>query len=35
MTKYDKYENIMKLGAKGNWDFRISDLVKNTDGTDI
>ena len=22
-------------GAKGDWDFQISDLVKNTDGTDI
>ena len=21
--------------AKGDWDFRISDLVKNPDGTDI
>ena len=25
----------MKVGAKGDWDFRISDLVKNPDGTDI
>ena len=25
----------MKLGAKGDWDFRISDLVKNTNGNDI
>ena len=23
------------VGAKGDWDFRISDLVKNFDGTDI
>ena len=23
------------LGAKGEWDFRISELVKNPDGTDI
>ena len=22
-------------GAKGDWDFRISDLVRNPDGTDI
>ena len=22
-------------GAKGDWDFRISDLVKNPDGADI
>ena len=22
-------------GAKGDWDFQISDLVKNPDGTDI
>ena len=22
-------------GAKGNWDFWISDLVKNPDGADI
>ena len=25
----------INLGAKGDWDFRISDLVKNPDGTDI
>ena len=24
-----------KLGAKGDWDFRISDMIKNPDGTDI
>ena len=23
------------MGAKGDWDFRIYDLVKNPDGTDI
>ena len=23
------------MGTKGNWDFQISDLVKNPDGTDI
>ena len=23
------------MGTKGDWDFRISDLVKNPDGTDI
>ena len=23
------------MGAKGDWYFRISDLVKNPDGTDI
>ena len=23
------------MEAKGDWDFRISDLVKNSDGTDI
>ena len=23
------------MGEKGDWDFRISDLVKNPDGTDI
>ena len=23
------------MEAKGDWDFRISDLVKNPDGTDI
>ena len=26
---------VVQLGAKGDWDFRISDLVKNPDGTDI
>ena len=23
------------LGVKGDWDLRISDLVKNPDGTDV
>ena len=26
---------IYNTEAKGDWDFRISDLVKNPDGTDI
>ena len=26
--------NSLREGAKGDWDFRISDLVKNPDGTD-
>ena len=26
---------LSNSGAKGDWDFRISDLVKNPDGTDI
>ena len=26
---------IVLEGVKGDWDFRISDLVKNPDGTDI
>ena len=26
---------IINLGAKVDWDFRISDLVKNPDGTDV
>ena len=26
---------MLDLGAKGDWHFRISDLVKNPDGTDI
>ena len=25
----------MNVGEKGDWDFRISGLVKNLDGTDI
>ena len=28
-------KQIGTLGTKGDWDFRISDLVKNPDGTDI
>ena len=28
------YLSKSNLGAKGDWDFRISDLVKNPDGTD-
>ena len=27
--------NTIPVGAMGDWDFRISDLVKNPDGTDI
>ena len=27
--------NDIRQGAKSNWDFRISDQVKNSDGTDI
>ena len=26
---------MFNKGAKGDWDFWISDLVKNPDGTDI
>ena len=26
---------MLNVGAKGDWDFRISDLVKNPDVTDI
>ena len=26
---------IIAVGEKGDWDFRISDLAKNPDGTDI
>ena len=26
---------IVMLGVKGYWDFRISDLIKNPDRTDI
>ena len=30
------FQNLMfHKGAKGDWDFRISDLVKNPDRTDI
>ena len=29
------YIYINLRGAKGDWDFRISDLVKNPDGTNI
>ena len=27
--------NCISVGAKSEWDFRISDLVTNLDGTDI
>ena len=26
---------LLYSGTQGDWDFRISDLVKNPDGTDI
>ena len=29
------YSLFVDLGEKGDWDFRVSDLVKNLDGTDI
>ena len=29
------YTSYYYIGAKGDWDFQISDLVKNPDGTDI
>ena len=29
------YLKILHQGARGDWDFRISDLVKAPDGTDI
>ena len=29
------YIYYITVGAKDDWDFRISDLVKNPDGTDI
>ena len=31
----NNYTPYSREGAKGDWDFRISDLVKNPDGTDI
>ena len=34
--KHTKFQfNWFIRGAKGDWDFRISDLVKNSDETDI
>ena len=27
--------DYLQIGAKGDWDFRISDVDKNLDGTDI
>ena len=27
-------DTIRPMGAKGDWDYRISDLVKNLDGID-
>ena len=35
MPKSGTSTNNCRPGAKGDWDFRISDLVKNPDGTDI
>ena len=29
------YIVLTRGGETGNWDFRISDLLKNPDGTDI
>ena len=28
-------QHYARLGVKGDWDFWISDVVKNPDGTDI
>ena len=30
-----EYIQYIYIGAKGDWGFQISDLVKNPDGTDI
>ena len=41
MNKVNSYKidsiapHTLNLGAKVDWDFRISDLVKNPDGTDV
>ena len=31
----NKQTYIVCMGAKVDWDFRISDLAKNPDGTDV
>ena len=33
-TPHTHIINIVYMGAKGDWDFRIYDLVKNPEGTD-
>ena len=35
MSIYISYTALHVMGVKGDWDFWISDLVKNPDGTDI
>ena len=35
MFQKTKLVTTIKTGAKGDWDFWISDLVKHPDGTDI
>ena len=34
LGRYNFLVYIVSLGAKGDWEFRISDLLKNPDGTD-
>ena len=35
-TSFDLFvSHYQVIGAKGDWDFQISDLVKNPDETDI
>ena len=34
-VRIEKLEIMLWGREKGDWDFRISDLVKNPDGTDI
>ena len=34
-THTHTHSYVYIMGAKRDWDFRISDLVKNPDGTDI
>ena len=31
----DIWMSWIGVGAKGDWDFQISDLIKNPDGSDI
>ena len=35
LGEQDKLDSLYINGVKGNWDFRIFDLVKNPGGTDI
>ena len=34
-TTVNRSHNVQQIYIRGDWDFQISDMVRNPDGTDI